>query len=82
MDPKKEFESFAAAYILGEKKSFKIKGNKKQINAVKEALNNSRKLLEILENDSADSAELNEVLESKNKSAQEFKNVFGFEWPF
>lgn len=82
MNPKKEFESFAAAYILGEKKSFKIKGNIEQVKSVESALNSSKKLLEVLEDKLSDSKLINEALENKKLSAQKFKKVFGFDWPF
>jgi hypothetical protein len=81
-NPKKEFEKSAAAYILGENKSFKIKGNKEQVKAFSEVLKSSKKLFETLQNETSTNEKIVEALKLQDINASNFEKVFGFFWPF
>lgn len=70
-----------ASYILGESQQFEISGTSAQIQVVREAADSSRRLYhKLLENESFSDVRM--YIIEKKKSAQKFKETFGYTWPF
>jgi len=78
---RRAFEREAARYILGEAKKIDLKGTDRQVSAVTAALRSSKQLYRTLSSD-ASLQECRAVLEEKRRAAQEFRDVFGYVWPF
>ena len=78
---RRAFEREAARYILGEAKKIDLKGTDRQVSAVTAALKSSKQLYRVLSS-SATLQECRAALEEKRRTAREFRDVFGYVWPF
>jgi hypothetical protein len=79
-ESKKILVASSAAYILGMKPKIEIKGTSEEIKVFKEVLEASKDLYNDLQESSND--QVKKTLNSKNKKAEKFNQIFGWLWPF
>ena len=78
----KEVKSASAAYILGLKPIFEVKGSKKEIEAYKSVLESSKSLYESLNSKDSSVENVDYRLKEKKSAAKHFKATTGNLWPF
>ena len=68
-------------YITGNQKSVNIRGKLTEMAAYKDVLNASKKLYESLQRKDVRLAEIEKLVERKNRAARRFKKITGSAWP-
>lgn len=74
------FERAAARYILGESPGLELQGTQQQVRAATAALEESRSLLRSLRD--GDLRRVRTQLQQKRTAAAQFREVYGYVWPF
>ncbi len=77
-----KFFSDCSNYIMNERKTFKISGNKKLVETSSRVLSKSKKLYDLLCNEEATVAEIKKAIVEKKKAAHLFHKETEIQWPF